>query len=156
MRYSLILLPCNTYTTLNAEQRRQVLELVRTHLTPRGLFSTSIPNSAYLRSLPKTALQEIEEVFPHPVDAEPVQVSSAWRRTTSQFIISWTYDHLLPDGRVDRFTYQVSQNILPVAEVVKEFRSAGLQVKKLYGDFDLSPLSEESLYQIVVAAPAMN
>jgi SAM-dependent methyltransferase len=150
LNFPLILLPCNTYTTLNTGQRLKALALVRRHLKPGGIFSASIPNPDYLLGLPKTARREIEDVILHPVDGEPVQVSSAWRRTPDQFVISWTYDHLLPDGTVERFAYQVNQNILPVKELLSEFCAAGLKVTDIYGDFEGSSLSVDSLYLVIV------
>ncbi len=76
-----------------------MLDRVSVHLNTNGVFSASMPNPEYLKRLPKNAEPEIEETFPHPLDGEPVQVSSAWTRTQNRVIITWFYDHLLPDGR---------------------------------------------------------
>ena len=151
--FSLILLPCNTYTTLTSEQRSKALNRVFKHLNPTGVFSASMPNPDYLKRLSKKAEPDIEDVFPHPLDGEPVQVSSAWTRTTNQVIITWFYDHLLPDGNVVRLIYEVTQNILPVDELLDEFRLANFSIDELYGDFDRSPLTKDSTYLVLTVSP---
>ena len=149
--FPLILLPCNTLSTLPSGTRRATLAHVRQHLSPTGLFAASLPNPALLARLPRRAEPEIEEIFPHPIDGEPVQVSSTWQRSATHFTISWHYDHLLPDGCVERFTAQVCHELLPVESYQEEFRNAGLRIEILYGDFDQSPYTENSASLIVLA-----
>jgi len=149
--FSLILLPCNTLSTLPASTRHAALTHIRQHLSPNGLFAASLPNPAILSRLPRRVDPEIEELFPHPVDGEPVQVSSTWQRSAGHFAISWHYDHLLPEGHVERFTTQVCHTLLPVEGYLDEFRQAGLRIETLYGDFDQSPYSENSPNLILLA-----
>ena len=149
--FSLILLPCNTLSALPAEIRRDALERIRQHLPHDGLFAGSLPNPALLARLPRQMETETEEIFPHPIDGEPVQVSSIWQRRAEDFTASWHYDHLLPDGRVERFTAQVCHTLLPVEGYADEFRQAGLRIETMYGDFDQSPYTEDSPSCILVA-----
>jgi len=149
--FALILLPCNTLSALPAEIRRDALERIRQHLPHDGLFAASLPNPALLARLPRRADAEIEEIFPHPVDGEPVQVSSTWQRSAGHFTAAWQYDHLLPDGRVERFAAQVCHTLLPVESYIEEFRVAGLRIEALYGDFDRSPYHENSPQLILLA-----
>jgi SAM-dependent methyltransferase len=149
-QFSLILLPCNTYSTLAPYQRAQALERARQHLSSDGLFAVSMPNPALLDNLPRRSQPEIEEIFPHPLDGEPVQVSSAWKRTRQQVTFTWYYDHLLPDGSVQRTLHQVSHNIIPLEKILEEFSSAGMHVTDLYGDFDTSSFSTESTHLILL------
>jgi SAM-dependent methyltransferase len=149
--FSLILLPCNTLSSLPTSTRRAALAHIRQHLSPRGLFAASLPNPALLARLPQRAETETEEIFPHPIDGEPVQVSSTWQRRAGYFTASWHYDHLLPDGRVERFTTQVCHTLLSVEGYTDEFRQAGLRIETLYGDFDQSPYTEDSPSLILVA-----
>jgi SAM-dependent methyltransferase len=151
LQFALILLPCNTLSCLPLQTRRATLALVRQHLSPRGLFAASLPNPALLARLEQRADPEIEAIFPHPADSEPVQVSSTWQRSARHFIISWHYDHLLPDGRVERFTTQVSHELLPVESYIDEFREAGLTVENTFGDFDHAPYTQDSPYLLVLA-----
>ncbi len=150
-RFGLILLPCNTLSALSSETRHSTLALVRRHLSPGGLFAASLPNQSLLTRLSGRVEPEIEEIFPHPDDSEPVQVSSAWQRRGERFTITWHYDHLLPDGRVERFTAQVSHALQPLESWVNEFRDAGLGVEACYGDFDRSPYTEDSPDLVLLA-----
>ena len=55
----------------------------------------------------------MDETFTHPVTGNPVQVSSGWQRTRSHFTVTWHYDHLLPDGEVERLTVQSRHDLIP-------------------------------------------
>ncbi len=151
IQFALILLPCNTFSTLRASKRLSTLALVRQHLLPGGLFAASLPNPSVTRHLPQHADPEVEETFPHPVDGEPVQVSSAWERTAHHFIIHWHYDHLLPDGRVERQSAQVHHFLTSTTTYLEELNAAGMEVTHLYGDFDTSQYTSDSPYLILVA-----
>jgi SAM-dependent methyltransferase len=149
--FPLILLPCNTYSMLSAPERQSALACIAQHLAPDGLFALSMPNPDYLRQLARHADPEVEETFSHPLDGEPVQVSSAWDRTAKLFTLYWHYDHLLPDGRVERLTAIARHQIVPAARHIEEFQSASLQVLDTLGDFDGSPLDAESPNLIITA-----
>lgn len=150
-QFPLILLPCNTLSTLPAETRSAALMSVRRHLSPQGVFAASLPNPALLARLPRRSAAEIEEVFPHPRDGEPVQVSSAWQRSAGHCSITWHYDHLLPNGRTERLTAQVRHALLPIEQYTEEYRQAGFRLAAQYGDFDQSPYQAEAPYLILVA-----
>ena len=150
-RFSLIILPCNTFSTLSAAQRQGTLECVREHLQPEGLFVASLPNPLVLKRLPRHSEPEIEESFPHPLDGEPVQVSSAWERGSQFLTIHWHYDHLLPDGRVERVSTQVSHSLAPVETYLAELGAAGLSLVERFGDFDRSPYTQEAPFLILLA-----
>jgi SAM-dependent methyltransferase len=152
-QFPLILLPCNTLSALPSTIRSAMLRLVRSHLSPGGLFAASMPNPALLARLPRRAEPEVEEIFPHPVDGEPVQVSSTWQRDGQHFIASWHYDHLLPDGRVERFDIQVSHDLQSVDHYIGELNQAGLRLESSFGDFDGSIFTKESPNLILLARP---
>ncbi len=151
IKVPLIILPCNTFSTLTKKQQSDCLRSVQKHLQLGGLYSVSIPNPEYLRSLPARSAAELEDEFLHPQTGNPVQVSSSWRRTKSTFQLTWMYDHLFPDGRVERLTAATIHQMLPVNGYLEEIRAAGLELVELYGDFDRSPYQEDSPYLIYVA-----
>jgi hypothetical protein len=66
-------------------------------------------------------------------------VSSAWVRQGDLFTLSWHYDHLLPDGRVERLSVRVQHYLAPVEAYLAELRAAGLEIKGVFGNFDWSP-----------------
>jgi SAM-dependent methyltransferase len=151
-RFKLILLPCNTYSTLSPPQRRATLGCLRRHLSPNGLFATSFPNPDLLRKPPAHGRTQVEDIFSHPDDGEPVQVSSAWRRTGGHFVIHWHYDHLLPNGTAQRVSVQVRHHLSTSAEHAAELKSAGFETIDLYGDFDLSSCQPNSQHLIILAS----
>lgn len=149
--FGLILMPCNTYSTLPPAARRALLGCVRRHLAPGGQFAASLPNPEWLRSLPRVSPAELEEIFPHPLDGEPVQVSSAWRRTRREFILDWYYDHLQPDGLVERLTVQLRHQLTAVADYVAELHAAGFEAVQTLGGYDRSPLTADAPDLILLA-----
>jgi SAM-dependent methyltransferase len=153
LRFPLIILPCNTYSTLRENERLACLGCVHRHLKPDGRFAVSIPNPRRLENLPARSASEVEDEFLHPETGNPVQVSSAWRRTKDTFQVTWTYDQLYPDGKVDRHLTKTIHQLLSVDRYLDEMRAARLEVTDLYGDFDRSPYDGESPYLIVVTCP---
>jgi SAM-dependent methyltransferase len=137
--FPLVLLPCNTWSVLDAGQRKNALGCILRHLSPGGIFAASIPNPDFLRDLPASSEADVDEAFIHPVTGNPVQVSSGWQRTRNQFTVTWHYDHLLPDGDVERLTIQSRHDLLPAGAYLDELRQAGLSIRAVYGEFDGSP-----------------
>jgi SAM-dependent methyltransferase len=151
LQISLIILPCNTFSTLQKNERQAFLECVHKHLFPGGYFAVSIPNPENLADLPARSTGEPEDEFTHPQTGNPVQVSSSWRRTKHTFNLTWTYDHLYPNGRVERFTVETVHQIIPTSGYLDEIRAAGLEVIDVYGNFDRSPYQNDSPYLICLA-----
>jgi SAM-dependent methyltransferase len=152
--FPLILLPCNTLSTLSAFYRSRTLKNAAKHLTQDGWLAASIPNPTVLAQLPEIGESEVEDYFPHPVDGEPVQVSSSWERKADMFILRWHYDHLLPDGTVERFTVETSHDIQPIQAYTQEIRKAGLEILAEYGDFTRSAYNSRSTYFVFIAGLA--
>jgi SAM-dependent methyltransferase len=153
-RFNLIVMPCNTLSTLTRQAQADVLRGVRSLLAPRGMFAVSLPNPELLQRLPRRAEPEIEDAFPHPLTGEPVQVSSGWKMTSGELAVTWHYDHLLPDGGVERLTSQLRHRLDSVQDYLQAFRAAGLNVQHLYGDFDSSTYQPDSESLIILARPA--
>jgi len=153
-RFPLVLLPCNTWSVLNSGQRRQALGCITRHLAPDGIFAASLPNPEFLRDFPPTSEADIDETFTHPVTGNPVQVTSGWQRTSQVFTVTWHYDHLLPDGKVERLTIQSRHDLISSTAYLDELRQAGLQIRALYGEFNGSPADRWSANLIFLASPA--
>jgi SAM-dependent methyltransferase len=153
-RFPLILLPCNTLSSLSTAQRHKTLKNAAGHLAPDGWFAASIPNPAGLARLPGIGESEVEDYFLHPVDGEPVQVSSSWERRSGKFILHWHYDHLFPNGAVERITIETCHDMQSVQAYAQEIRDAGLEIRAGFGDFDRSDYSSHSPYFIFIAALA--
>lgn len=150
-KFSLIIMPCNTYSTLPSQVRQASLAVIRQFLQPGGKFVLSMPNPVIFRQLPMRSAAEIEEIFTHPDSGEPVQVSSAWQRTGQFFTVYWHYDHLLPDGQVQRLSTEVHHHLIQLPEYLEEFTVTGFGSMTIYGDYHRSPYTEDSPQAIIVA-----
>jgi hypothetical protein len=150
-KFPLIILPCNAFSTLQENKRLACLECVSKHLKSGGLFAVSIPNPELMRDLPERAEVEVEDDFTHPQTGNPVQVSSAWQRTKHTFNVTWIYDQLLPDGRVERLMIEIAHQMIPADTYMDEIRNAGMKITGTFGDFDRSTYRGESPYLICLA-----
>jgi len=150
-RFPLILMPCNTYSTLTLTDRRIALNRVRLHLAQQGVFIISMPNPNLLWELPENGELETESSFPHPETGHPVQLSSQWEDVGEGVLFHWHYDHLLPDGRVERETISSLHHLQAADEILYNFEEAGLKVIQTYGDFYRAPYEPESPNIIIVS-----
>ena len=151
LNFPLIIMPCNTFSTLSLVERTTTLARVAGHLLEEGTFAVSLPNPTTLKSLPYHSDPVIEDIYPHPIDGQPVQVSSGWERTGDQFTVTWHYDHLFPDGSVERTTSHARHNLVSAEQIGAELDVAGLRISQCYGDFDGSPYSADGPYFIFLA-----
>ena len=154
MLFPLIILPCNTYSTLEEQTRRSALECIHKHLLPGGIFSVSIPNPEILALAESTEQAEIEMSILHPETGNPVQISYEIARTPHQIALNWHYDHLKPDGNVSRLSMPTQHKLLTIDQYLHEFHQARFKVQDMYGDFNFSPLLSESPELVIIAKRA--
>jgi SAM-dependent methyltransferase len=155
-RFNLILLACNTYSTLSATDRASCLNVARKHLRPAGAFAASLPNPLLLSSLPERSAAEVEETFLDPHTGDPIQVSSSWERDQGHFNLFWHYDRLFPNGDVQRLTIKTRHELNPAQTYVQELQEAGFVSIETYGDFDRSEYDPSSPALILKAtAPSL-
>jgi len=149
-KFKVILLPCNTYSTLNYDQRQALLNNVPLNLAPGGIFAISIPNPAVLLELPEYSHPQIEEAFPWIDSDAMMQVSSSWTRTRDLITFTWHYDLLTPDGRSKRYD-RSSTHFVDTSEVIlSEIEAAGYSIMDLYGVFVRSGFSSRAPYLIMI------
>jgi len=110
-----------------------------------------MPNPASLPDMPALAEIDLEDEFLHPQTGNPVQVSSSWKRARHTFTVSWYYDHLLPDGMVERLVSTAVHKIVPLDTYISEIQDTGFSVTEIYGDFNRSQYTEESPHCIITA-----
>lgn len=149
--FRLILLPCNTLSTLSLRERNTAVKCVYQHLAPGGVFSASIPNPRLLSRMPRSSNEELEETFSNPQGGGPVRVSSMWKRTRSEFILTWIYEWQTSVGQSERLERTVRQRLDSPYAYMQAISSAGLIVTDTFGDFDRSPYTPDSANWIVVA-----
>ncbi|MBN1231637.1 MAG: class I SAM-dependent methyltransferase [Anaerolineales bacterium] len=141
--FSLVILPCNTYSIFSQEERKGILQEVKRVLSPTGLFVVSIPNLGYLMTLSDENDEELEQILILP-NEDPVQVSSSWEKEGHTFTLHWHYDHLFLDGRVERNTVSTSHYLTPLDNLLEEFAQEGFICEEFYGDFDKEEFSNLS------------
>lgn len=150
-RFGLVILPCNTLSTLEDTTRLRMFDLAAEHLSRGGFFATSLPNPRLLSSLPKHAELEFEESFTLAVDGSTVEVSSAWEHDDQMFKLYWQYDLSTPSGKHERVTATSTHKLLPAAQYAAELEAAGLSIVEQYGDFNLRPFTRRSRSLIILA-----
>ena len=150
IQFALVIMPCNTFSTFNEKERREILNQVSAHMASGGVFVASVPNPELLEDLSLQGDAEIEKVIQHPVTGHPVQVVNCWERHGNIFVLNWHYDHLFPDGTVDRVTFQVNHHIVNTEKYRAEFSDAGLSLNCIYGGYDFSDYRSDSAYLILI------
>lgn len=149
--FRLALLPCNTYSTFTSPQRLALLGNVAQCLHKGGAFVVSFPNPALLQSLPAKVESELEEIFLHPETSHPVQVFTTWQRDQDGLAVTWAYDHLFPDGNVERVEYRQKYSLEAVSRFLAEIEQSGFSIRATYGSFDQKPFDQRSPNVIVLA-----
>ena len=149
--FRLVILPCNTYSTFNSQERLKLLGRVFQHLKPGGVFAVSMPNPNLLSSLQTNAEPEIETIFSHPESGAPVQVSSSWEKLEKQLKMRWHYDHLLPNGKIERLTATVLHHLASMEDYVTEMISTGFTIQDTYRNFETGPYKPDASYLIILA-----
>jgi SAM-dependent methyltransferase len=143
-RFPLIIMPCNTLSSLTRFERQNVLKLVQVHLAPQGIFAAAIPNPEALAELEDYGEEEVEEVFMHPLTGSPVQVSSQWRKDMGSFYLQWNYQVLESDISCQSINITTSHSLDPLSTYLSDFSNANLTVVELYGGSDFSSYNDES------------
>jgi SAM-dependent methyltransferase len=150
-KFPLIILACNTLSTLKKEKREMAFLRVGEHLSEGGLFAASVPNPMILGRLPDYGEPEIEEVISHPISGHPLQISSEWERKDRSVLFRWHYDHLIPDGQVERYTVEVEHTINGLDDYKAKLQAADLKPVEFLGDFDRSNFNHNSPHLILLA-----
>ncbi len=152
-RFKLIIMPCNTYSTLSQPHRLEVLSQIRRHLLPTGTFALQITNPSLLIGLPKNGETEIEDVFTLPFSGDAIQVSSSWKRTPKELAINWYYDQLLTNGKIIRSKLSLSHTLESPQVYRDEISKQGLHILQELGDYDFSPYQDDSPVWIILVCP---
>jgi len=125
-------------------------------LSPGGRFAASVPNPHQVKSLyeellanPDQGGSDLETSFSHPETGNPVQVSSNLIAKEKSLGWDWIYDHLQPDGQVDRYIRSTEHYLTPLETYQQELIRVGFKDIRFQGDFDNSEYSENSPYLIL-------
>ena len=149
--FKIVLLPCNTYSAFDPNMRSRMLTCIFQHLRPGGVFAVSMPNPNLLASLQTNLEPDIETILRHPESGYPVQVSSSWERLNNTVKMNWNYDHLLPDGRVERLTTSVTHYIATMEEHITQMIATGFTIESTYRNFETGSYRPDASYLIIIA-----
>jgi SAM-dependent methyltransferase len=159
--FGAIIVPCNTYSCLNRLDRMKLLIEIKRILAENGSFIVSMPNPLHIQQVHQEMgvvagipPGEIEGSIAHPRTGFPVQISSKLDPLPDKLRWVWIYDHLLPDGSVERSSQAVDHYLSSPEQYLLEFEKAGLVVVDFWGDFDCRPYQEDSAFLILSASPA--
>jgi len=154
--FGTVIIPCNTYSTFTLEERHMIISNVYKLLSPGGVFVASLPNPVQLKSLydelrvnPEDVGSDLEGSFPHPETGNPVQVSSRLIANEKSLGWDWIYDHLQPDGQVDRYIRSTEHYLTTQDTFRQELIEIGFDRIRFMGDFDNSEYTEDSPYLIL-------
>ena len=157
-KFDSIIFPCNTYSSISSEGRRQLLENLAGMLNSGGLFIVSMPNPEQMNVLRKSLIEsdqnsepEIETTFTHPEIKYPVQVSSLVSLSDAGIHWEWIYDLLKHDGNVERHRRTHPYFMSSLTTYTQELQDAGFNIGACLGDFDESEFNQDSPHLILVA-----
>jgi SAM-dependent methyltransferase len=151
-QFKLIILPCNTFSTIEVDTRPAMLKNINEHLAPGGVFGVSIPNPDILSAVAEsTSEPEIDSIFSHPVTGNPVQVSSCWERNASVLTLIWHYDHLFPNGHIDRITTSTDHHLSSTDQYLTEMLAANFSIQSTFGNFESERFTPDSTDLIILA-----
>ena len=146
-RFSLIIIPYNTFLHLNDSQATSALKQIRKHLAQDGTLFIDLINPFAIADTPDTAEFTFEGQFTDPTTGETIlQFAANHLDEANQTLhIIWTYDVATSDGSPTQRT---------IAESTYHYRfphqldlllqQTGFKLTTIYGDYDSRPFDEES------------
>jgi SAM-dependent methyltransferase len=150
--FNLAIASMNTLSTFDGSGLVASFANISGQLAPGGVLAFEISNPA-VDPFKGTAPDEPLTAFVEPESGNPCQVYAqrVEGSTQDQVEILWHYDELYADGSTQRYTLR-RKYFLRSQEKVREFLDrANYTVVETYGDYDRSPLEEDSETMIIVA-----
>jgi precorrin-6B methylase 2 len=140
---------------LSNEHAVAALRCAERHMAKGGVFVTELRT---LRSVdwapPEQAPLAYEWTRTDAATGERITKLSSMRASPADQTTTTTliFDRLAADGTVRRRTFDVTLRVFGRQEFELLLAQAGLRLTQIYGDYDLSPLSDDSDTMIVVAS----
>ncbi len=152
-KFQLIFMPCNSLQHLHAsEDVRMMLDSVRKHLLPGGTFACDVfkPDLKILGRDPQSQFHVLNY---KGIDGAQVSLDERTRYDDISQVahIEWLH-HDIHGALLKRNTLQMRQ-FFP-QEIRQLFHSAGFQIREIYGNWQMEPMSSKNFKQIIVAEPS--
>jgi SAM-dependent methyltransferase len=132
--FPLAISPCNTFAFFPDEEFVQAASCASRHLHRDGRLVLDLPPEA--QAGPQLAdSPELCSAFDDLETGNPVQVSSTETADGSAVHVTWLYDELLPDGRVERTEIPMTYHLRGPDALSSLLSTAGYVSVEFYGDF---------------------
>ena len=154
LTFGLILLPCNTFATLDDGRAAACLRCCRAHLPAGAALAVELPQPRDRDRPP--AEDDVLAAFVEPERGNPVQLSALqhFDTRTQRLEVIWRYDELLPDGLVERLEVPAFYQLRTPAGLQPLLRTAGFERLEFFGDFDGSAFGPSSPRLLLTALAA--
>ncbi len=151
--YNLIIIPCNTFSTLNESDASKTLENIKGHLKHKGTLVLDLPNPAYALDDEGQDDVVLTDSFFEPETGNACQVFTRQRYDSEarRMSVTWIYDELHPDGEVVRHEMSLNHYLRSAAQMEQILWSAGFSSIQLYGDYDRSQFQPDAAHMLVRA-----
>lgn len=156
-RFTLALIPYNTFLHLDSAQKTAALQQVKKHLVGNGRLFIDLINPFAMAATPNDHAISLENSFTDPETGHTVlqMASSHLDEARQQLQITWIYDATPPGGGpVHRIIATADYHYLFPHQIELLLRETGFRLIHLAGDYDQSPFDEESERLLVTAVAA--
>ena len=154
--FNLIIIPCNTFSTLSDGDAIMSLENIGGHLKHQGTLVMDLPNPAFILDNASEDELEPSDSFFEPETGNACQVftKQQYDIEAGRMSVSWTYDELHPDGEVVRHEMTLNHFLRTPAQMEHLLIATGFTQIELYGDYDRTRFRPDAAHMLVRATRA--
>ncbi|MDX1601185.1 MAG: class I SAM-dependent methyltransferase [Anaerolineales bacterium] len=148
--YQLAIAPCNTLAYLDDGELTGCLNAVARSLKPGAALAADLPSPS-LDDLDPQAPSH--DQFHEPQRGTDVQVTPDMNidRARRKVEVTWRYDEMLPDGRVERVEVPLTYYLRTPERIMELWGQAGFSKFDVRGNYAGSPFSPQSKAMLVTA-----
>jgi len=153
-RFSLTIIPYNTFLHLNHNQAVATLKQIRRHLAQGGTLFIDLINPFAIADTPDNPAFIFEGKFTDPATDETILQFAANRldETAQTLHITWAYDVAKPDGRsTQRTIVESAYHYRFPHQLDLLLQQTGFKLTAIYGDYDHTPFTESSDRLLLIA-----
>lgn len=133
--FPLAISPCNTFSSLTDDEFHSAASSAARHLSPGGRLVLDLPFDTGTTTQP-TEVTKLYGAFNDIETGNPVQVSSLERTESegARIHVTWLYDELLPDGRVERTEVPMTFHMRAPEALSRLLSAAGFPSVEFFDD----------------------
>ncbi|NDJ51944.1 MAG: class I SAM-dependent methyltransferase [Chloroflexi bacterium] len=153
-QFPLLVFPYNGFMHLLTQaDQLTAMERMHAHLTPRGALMLDLPNPVSLFAVDDVAGLVFERSFSDPESGDLIMQQSIAEvdRAMQRMDITWVYDRMDAEGRLQRELIPMQFRYVMAAELKLLLSHVRLNQLELYGDYDFSPYHVDSPRLIALA-----